>query len=78
MQFRMLLTVLALLPAIAYAQQTWVKATSTNFEVYTTAGEQKAREAVLYFEHVRSFFRMAVSQTRSGKGRVRVIAFRSA
>src|ERR1700690_593008 len=75
---RMLLAVLSLLPAIASAQQPWVKATSTNFEVYTTAGEPKAREAALYFEHVNSFLVKALGTTRSGKGRVRVIVFQSA
>ena len=69
---------LALLPTIACADQSWVKATSTNFEVYTTAGEQKAREAALYFEHVNSFLVKALGTTRSGKGRVRVIVFQSA
>ena len=74
----MLLFGLALLPTIASAQQTWVKATSSNFEVYTTAGEPKAREAALYFEHVNSFLVKALGTTRSGRGRVRVIVFQSA
>ena len=74
----MLLLGLALLPAIASAQQSWVKATTTNFEVYTTAGEPKAREAALYFEHVNSFLVKALGTTRSGTGRVRVIVFQSA
>ena len=78
MKRRMLLLGLALLPAVASAQQTWVKATSTNFEVYTTTGEPKAREAALYFEHVNSFLVKALGTTRSGKGRVRVIVFQSA
>jgi tetratricopeptide (TPR) repeat protein len=74
----MLLLGLALLPAVASADQSWVKATSTNFEVYTTAGEPKAREAALYFEHVNSFLVKALGTTRSGQGRVRVIVFQSA
>ena len=78
MKPRTLLIVLALLPVIARGEQRWLKATSTNFEVYTTAGERKAREAVLYFEQVNSFFQKAVHSTRSTKGRVRIIAFQSA
>ncbi len=78
MKRRLLLLGLALVPAIACAQQAWVKATTTNFEVYTTAGEPKAREAALYFEHVNSFLVKALGTTRSGEGRVRVIVFQSA
>jgi tetratricopeptide (TPR) repeat protein len=78
MKRRVLLFGLALLPTVASADPSWVKATSANFEVYTTAGEQKAREAALYFEHVNSFLVKALGTTRAGKGRVRVIIFQSA
>lgn len=74
---RLLLALLAFV-TIASAEQRWLKATSTNFEVYTTAGEKKAREAVLYFEQVHSFFQKAFRATSSGKGRVRIVAFQSA
>ncbi len=60
------------------AEQRWIKATSTNFEVYTTAGEKKAREAILYLEQVNSFFKTAIGAGRATKGRVKVIAFQSA
>jgi tetratricopeptide (TPR) repeat protein len=73
----MALIALALSPSIVSAEQRWLKATSSNFEVYTTSGEKRAREAVLYFEQVRSFFQRAVHSTRSPKGRVRVVAFQS-
>lgn len=67
----------ALLPSVAAAAQ-WLKLTSAHFELYTTAGEKKGREAVLYFEQVRDFF----SRTRSSdkpmpNARVRIIAFQS-
>ena len=55
----------------------WLKATSANFEVYTTSGEKRAREAIRYFEQVNSFFQKAVHAARSAKGRVRIIAFQS-
>lgn len=74
---RLLLALLAF-AGIASAEQRWVKATSTNFEVYTTAGEKKAREVILYFEQVRSFFQKAFRATSSAKGRVRIVAFQSA
>ena len=34
----------------------WVKLTSQNFEIYTTASAKSGRDAILYFETVRSFF----------------------
>jgi Flp pilus assembly protein TadD len=77
MSRRALLMVLALCPVIAPAEPLWLKATSANFELYTTAGEAKARELIRYFEHVNSFFQAAVHASRSGKGRVRIIAFQS-
>ena len=40
---------------LAAADQ-WVKLATPHFELYTTAGEKKGREAILYFEQVRSFF----------------------
>ncbi len=66
---------LALFPAIASAEPAWLKATSANFEVYTTAGEKTARAAVLYFEQVNGFFQKAVRTARSAKGRVRIVVF---
>ncbi len=78
MQRLTFLAALALCPAMAAAEQHWVKATSTNFEVYTTAGEKKAREVVLYFEQVNGFFQTAFHTSRSAKGRVRIVAFQSA
>ena len=57
MKYRRLLPALLAFASVASAaEQKWVKATSANFEVYTTAGEKKAREAIVYFEQVRSFF----------------------
>ncbi len=62
----------------AAAAEQWLKVTSTHFELYTTAGEKKGREALLYFEQVRDFF----GKIRAGKiampnTPVRIIAFRS-
>jgi hypothetical protein len=68
---------LALFPVIASAEQHWLKATSENFEIYTTAGEKKAREAILYYEQVNSFFQKAFHATKSTTGRVRIVAFQS-
>jgi hypothetical protein len=64
-------------PPVAAAEQ-WLKLTSSHFELFTTAGEKKGREALLYFEQVRDFF----SKARFGSNSlpstpVRIIAFRS-
>ena len=78
MKYRRLLTaVLAFAPMASAAEQKWVKATSTNFEVYTTAGEKKAREALLYFEQVRNLFEKESHPVRSTAGRVRIVVFQS-
>src|SRR5215472_14598408 len=60
------------------AEQHWLKLTSSNFELYTTAGERKGREGILYFEQVRDFFSKALPNTHSSSpAKVRIIAFRS-
>ena len=66
-----------LLSPMAPAAEQWTKLTSSHFELYTTAGERKGREALLYFEQVRDFS----NRTRSsGKpvpnARVRIIVSR--
>src|SRR6266851_2563608 len=42
----------------ATAAEQWLKLTSSHFELYTTAGEKKGREAILFFEQVRDYFVM--------------------
>lgn len=69
----LLLSFAAILPA----EQPWLKLTSSNFEVFTTAGEKKARQAILYFEQVRSFFLKAMNAKPASQARVRIIAFNS-
>jgi Flp pilus assembly protein TadD len=67
-----------LLPHPAPAAEQWLKLQSTHFELYTTAGEKKGREAVLYFEQVRDFFQRTRGESKSLPGApVRIIAFRS-
>lgn len=54
----------------------WTKLSTPNFELYTTAGEKKGREAILYFEQVRSFFKQASGYKRLSEFPVRIVAFR--
>lgn len=55
----------------------WVKVTTPHFELYTTGNEKDAREATIYFEHVRSFFLQAGIVKRIPETPVRIIAFHS-
>jgi len=67
-----------LLPRSAPAAEQWLKLQSSHFELYTTAGEKKGREAVLYFEQVRDFFQRTHGESKAMPSvPVRIIAFRS-
>jgi len=60
------------------AAEQWVKLKSTHFELYTTAGEKKGQEAILYFEQVQDFFSKVLGKGKSSTpALVRIIAFRS-
>ena len=76
----MRLAVLCLLTvaAPAFAADQWIRLTAPHFELYTTEGEKKGREAILYFEEVRSFF-MQTIPVRGGVTDfpVRIIVFKS-
>jgi Tfp pilus assembly protein PilF len=66
----------AVLPAFAADQ--WIRLTTPHFELYTTEGEKRGRQAVLYFEEVRSFFSQA-APVRGGVTDfpVRIIVFKN-
>ena len=59
------------------SQDPWLKITSANFELYTTAGERSGRELVKHFEQVRSFFLQAFGSRLAASRPVRIIAFRN-
>jgi hypothetical protein len=64
--------------SLATAAEQWLKLTSSHFELYTTAGERKGREAILYFEQVRDFFGRARGDAKPATtAPIRIIAFRS-
>jgi Flp pilus assembly protein TadD len=57
---------------------TWLKLTSDHFELYTSAGEKKGREAILHFERVHSFFMKALHREDTPLlPPVRIVAFSS-
>src|SRR5207249_11957181 len=65
--------------SVATAAVQWLKLTSSHFELYTTAGEKKGREAILFYEQVRDFFARARANAKPvTDAPVRIIAFRSA
>ena len=48
--------ILLFLPLTLSAADPWLRIATPHFELYTSAGESKGREVILYFEQVRSFF----------------------
>ncbi len=55
----------------------WVRLTTPHFELYTTAGEKSGRQAILYFEQVRSFFTQVAPVIGVTEFPVRIIVFKS-
>jgi Flp pilus assembly protein TadD len=66
------------LPAFgADRPEQWVKLTTPHFELYTTAGEKSGRQAIFYFEQVRSFFTAVAPVSGFTEFPVRIIVFKS-
>ncbi|MDA1315789.1 MAG: tetratricopeptide repeat protein [Acidobacteria bacterium] len=61
----------------SWAEGEWIKVTSSNFELYTTAGEKRGRNAVQHFETIRQFFLDITGTTEFSGQPVRIIGFRS-
>ena len=74
--FVLVIAVIAMV-APTYAKQEWIRVATPNFELYTTAGEKRARSAILYFETIRSFFHQASDTKQGSTSPVRIIGFRS-
>ena len=71
-----LLVVLAAAPACFAGG--WTRLTTPHFEMVTTATAAEGREAILYFERVRSFFLQASPLHKTTDKPVRIVAFHSA
>jgi tetratricopeptide (TPR) repeat protein len=71
-----LLFAAAVLPS--YAASEWLKITSSNFEMYTTAGATDGRRTLEYFEQVRDFFMRVRSQQVTTQLPVTIVAFKNA
>lgn len=59
------------------AAEQWLRLTTPHFEMFTTAGEKKGRECILYFETVRQFFVDARFVKSTAGAPVRIVAFRN-
>jgi hypothetical protein len=75
--YRLRFVALLLAPVCAWSGD-WVKVVSPHFELFTTAGAKKGREAVTFFEQVRDFFHRITPAAKDDRGRVRIVAFSSA
>src|SRR5271154_997761 len=64
------------IPGLA-GEDHWLRLTTPHFELYTTAGEKRGREALLFFEQVRSFFLETSGSKKAPGFPVRIIAFNS-
>ncbi|HME09100.1 MAG TPA: tetratricopeptide repeat protein, partial [Bryobacteraceae bacterium] len=73
---RLLLFLVSFVPELA-GEEHWIRLTTPHFELYSTASEKKAREALLFFEQVRSFFLETSGSKKAPEFPVRIIAFNS-
>lgn len=76
LRIRLFSVLILLLCGRLQAAEQWTKVTSANFELLTPASEKRGREAILYFEQVRSFFDTLQKVTPTTTP-VRVILFQS-
>lgn len=72
---RAVLLFAAVLPALA--SDDWVRVSTPHFEVYTTAGERRGRDAAIEFERLRDFFERASPLKQPPGTPVRIILFRT-
>jgi len=64
-------------PAVA-KDPVWIKTSTPSFEIYTSAGEKRARNMLLHFERVRVFFEQAMGTTSKLEVPLRIVGFRNA
>src|SRR5438270_680159 len=55
----------------------WLRIRSSNFELFTTAGERNGRDLIQHLEKVRSFFLQAFDLAAPRSEPVRIVCFRS-
>ncbi len=68
----------AILLAVSTAHsREWIKITSENFELFTTAGEGNGKAAIRHFEQIRAFFLTPIKSQSKPLHRVRLAGFSS-
>src|SRR5580692_4168888 len=72
-----LFSMLVALSIPSFAAEQWLRMTTPNFEIYTSAGDKKGRAAILHFEQVRDFFLKASPVKNLSDVPVRLIDFGS-
>lgn len=70
------LALLAVLTSVLQAGE-WIKITSPNFELFTTAGERTGKAAIRHFEQVRAFFLEFLQIQSKSVNRIRLVGFSS-
>ena len=74
----LLIAFIAILSAgSAAAKNEWIRITSANFELYTTAGEKRGRKTIQHLEGIRQFFLDVPGAKEFSDQPVRIIGFRS-
>jgi tetratricopeptide (TPR) repeat protein len=63
-------------PQAAAAEPEWIRIQSPHFELFTTVGEGRGRDAIVYFERLRNFF-ITATNSKLPQRRVTLIAFNS-
>src|SRR5271169_6832185 len=72
--YRVLICLIAVaVPSLS--AEPWLRLTTPDFELYTSAGEKKGRETILHFEQVRAFFLKASPVKKTSEFPVRIIQF---
>jgi Flp pilus assembly protein TadD len=74
---KVLIAIFLLWPGSTALAAGWIKLTSPNFELFTTANEKRGREAILYFEQVRDLFLRIRPGSLANPLPVRLIAFQN-
>jgi len=70
-----MLLIAAAFCAASAGQDPWIKITSTNFVLYTTASDGVGRALIRHFEQVRGFFGQAFGESRPNAKPACIIAF---
>ena len=74
---RVAILCIAAVTCAAAGNDPWIRISSANFDLYTTAGERSGRDLIRHFEQVRGFFVQAFGSGLANARPVRVVAFRN-